>query len=443
MTLIKQPFKKKRASVGADGKRSPSMTPRSTRGSKSRSISLGSSSVNSYEESEHVVECNINASTKNIYADIDDDKFDVATNNSAMCDEMPPKLPAANSTKFKVLQVPMINECEHFDEFVDDLLSIPGIENKLNCSKNNLLLIDDHLMTTSIDNHLNNIELINRNLDKLMETHRAIDNDEHDDETCLEVKAEKKKLKAKVVEKIKILREVRMMSPGTSDGAMKESFKSRVKNIFPKFERQASHESDEKIKEKFKSSKGFLSSFKKKSNSIPDETNEEFEEIKKVSSEVQLTDLDEKSKSGEKFSTKFKHKLKLNIKSIGSKMSKQKTPPTGTQICRRCSKTYEISGTGNRIYHNKAVLDFTKEFHTEKLFDYKFCVCVDVDDVFDDGICIKNLEYKDVSSLLVCSLACCMHQTFITPLKGNRDSRLFHFCTSPLPKIMKNTAEVM
>jgi hypothetical protein len=393
MTLIKQPFKKKRSTITGDGKRSPSTTPRSARGSTARSSSVVSS-VNSYEESEHVVECNVNASTKNIYADIDDNKFDVATNNPAKCDEKPPELPAANPVKLKVLQVPTINECEHFDEFVDDLLSIPGIENKLNCSKNNLLLIDDHIMTTSIDNHLNNIELINRNLDKLMQTHRAIEADDHDDEICPEVKAEKKKLKAKIAERIKILREARMLSPGTSDDGRKESFKSRVKNIFPKF-----NESDDKTKEKFKTSKGFLSSFKKKSQPIPDETDEDFEEIKKVpDNQNQLTDLDENAKFGEKFSSKFKHKLKLNIKSIGSKINKQKTLPTGTQICRRCSKMYEVSSTGSRINRSKAAFDFGKELNTEKLFDNDFCVCVDVDDVFDDGICIKNFEYKDVSS---------------------------------------------
>lgn len=423
MTIMRNPFKKKRTTIVGDGKRSPSSTPRSARASSTaRSNSVGSS-VNSYEESEVVVETNFNASTKNIYADIDDDKCDVSTNQTALCDQKPPELPAANHIgRFKVLQVSTINECEQFEECVevteDDLLSVAGIEHKLNCSKNNLLLIDDQLMTTSmsIDNHLNNIELINRNLDRLMETHEMIDNDDQDDSTPPELKAEKKKLKAKIAAKIKVLKEARMMSPSTSEATTKESFKSRVKNIFPKFEKQSSQDDDEKPKEKIKIGKGFLSSFKKKS-SIADETDEDFEEIKKVPSDGQMcvTDLDEIAKvdgtKGEKIS--FKHKLKLNLKTtkelIASKMHK-KSSPSGNRICHRCSKKFSISVTGTRVHPSKAVWDFNKEFHTEALFDNEFCVCVDVDELDDDdGICIKNFEYKDVSFAF---LVLFLHGTF-------------------------------
>lgn len=395
MTIMRNPFKKKRSTIAGDGKRSPSMTPRSVRASSTARSNSNGSSVNSYEESEVVVETNLNASTKNIYADIDDDKCDVATNPSALCEQFPPKLPAAN--KLKVLQVPTISECEQFEECVevteDDLLSIAGIERKLNCSKNNLLLIDDHAMTTSlsIDNHLNNIELINRNLDRLMETQQMIDADDQDDATPPEIKAEKKKLKAKIAEKIRILKEVRMMSPSTSDAAAKESFKSRVKNIFPKFEKQPSQDDDDKPKEKMRIGKAFLS-FKKKS--IADETDEDFEEIKKVPSELSVTNLEK----GEKFS-KFKQKFKLNLKDmIGSKMPKKPV----NKICRRCSKKLSISVTGARIHPSKAVWDFNKEFHTEALFVNEFCVCVDVDDDDEDGegICFENFEYKDVSFLV-------------------------------------------
>lgn len=399
MSLIKTPFKKKRSTIAGDGKRSPSMTPRSARGSTGRSSSVGSS-VNSYEESENIVDSNINASTKNIYADIDidDETCGFATNKIAKCDEnTPPELPAANlyaNEKFEVLQVSTINECENFEECVevteDDLLKVPGIENKLNCSKNNLLLIEDQLMTTSIDNHLNNIELINKNLDKLMEAHREIEIDDSDDSASSEIKAEKIKLKKKLAEKIKMLKEARMMSPSTSDATTKESFKSRVKNIFPKFEKQTSQDDphcDEVKKEKSRIGKGFLSSFKKKSveqTTVVDETDEDFEEIKKISieSQAQVTDLDENLKADcgvkeEKFSSKFKHKFKL----IASKMGK-KTPSPG--ICRHCSK--------NRIHKSKATFDLNKDFHTETLFNNEFCVCFDV-----DGVCIKNIEYKDVS----------------------------------------------
>lgn len=402
MTLIKTPFKKKRSTIAGDGKRSPSVTPRSPRGSTTRS-SLGSS-VNSYEESELVVACNINASTKNIYADIDD-VCDDATNQTAACDQTPPELPAANpiaKDMLNILQVSTINECDNFEECVevteDDLLKVPGIEHKLNCSKNNLLYLDDHLMTTSIDNHLNNIELINKNLDKLMETHEMIDNEE-DDAIPPELKAEKKKMKAKIAEKIQILKEARMMSSSSGD---KETFKSRVKKVFPKFEKQPSQDDDEKPKEKSRMGKGFLSSFKKKSvDQPPDETEDDFEEIKKIPSDLDVAGKVEDPKA-EKFSSKFKHKFKLNIKStkdmIASKMGK-KTPPTSDPpICRRCAKKISFSSTGSRIHPSKAVFDFNKEFHTDEMFDNDFCACVDVFDEYDDdGICIKNFEYKDVS----------------------------------------------
>lgn len=391
MTLIRTPFKKKRSTVAGDGKRSPSMTPKSARGSTARSNSVGSS-VNSYEESEHVCEI------KNIYADIDDVECDVATNKPAKCEQEPPELPAANVNKLKVLQVSTISECEYFEETVDDdFLKLPGIEQKLNCSKNNLLLVDDHLMTTSIDNHLNSIELINKNLDKLMETHQMIENDDQDEASSPDMKAEKKKLREKIAEKIRILKEARMMSPSSSDATIGESFKSRVKNIFPKFEKQTSQDDEPKVK----SAKGFLSSFKKKT-AAHDETDDDFEEIKKVPSDTQLLVTEAGTKvddgKGEKLSSKFRHKLKLNVKSmISSKMSK-KTLPAGPQVCKRCAKKLSFSAAGFRIHPSKAVFDFDREFHTTTLFDNDFCVCVDVFDEFDDdGICIKNFEYKDVS----------------------------------------------
>jgi hypothetical protein len=228
----------------------------------------------------------------------------------------------------------------------------------------------------------------------LMLTQRAIESDERDDGICSEVKAEKKKLKAKIAEKIKVLREARMNVPGSSDGATKESFKSRVKNIFPKFERQESSE-------KTKASKGFLSSFKKKSNSIPDETDEDFEEIKKcpIENQNKTTDLDEGVKTAGKFSSKFKQKLKL----ITIKSSKQKSSP---QICSRCSKKFDFTDTDNRLHHNEAVLDLSKEFPAVKASENDFCVCIDCDEFDSDGICIKNFAYKDVSVFVILHVAC-------------------------------------
>lgn len=407
MTLIKTPFKKKRSTIAGEGKRSPSTTPRSVRGSTARSSSVGSS-VNSFEESEVVVDSNLNTSTKNIYADIEnEDTCEVAINKPAECVQLPPELPAANviaKDKFNVLQISTINECENFEECVEvseDFLNIPGIEFKLNCSKNNLLLIDDLLMTSSIDNHLNNIELINKNLDKLMEITGEIESEDKGDDISPEIKAEKMKLKKKIAEKIKMLKEARMMSPSTSDASSKESFKSRVKNIFSKFEKQESQEEQQVgDNKKIKSSKGFLSNFKKKQTDhvIVDETNEHFEEIKKVVPEIpnQLTDLDEISKAEGSKSSNFKNKLRLNFSNISSKINK-KTLSNETQICNQCFKKFNVSSNGLRFCPTEALLDFNRS-----LSDNEFCVCVNVDGLFDsDGVCVRNIEYKDVSFIFV------------------------------------------
>lgn len=386
MTLIKTPFKKKRSTIAGDGKRSPSTTPRSARGSTARSNSVGSS-VNSYEESGNVVESNINA---NIYADIDndDEKCGFATNNLAKCDLEPPELPAANvlTPKELLLRVSTINECENFEECIeDDLLQTPGIECNLNCSKNNLLLIDDHLMTsTSIDNHLNNIELINKNLDKLMEAHQAIENDDKDDEVPPEIRAEKIKLKKKIAEKIKILNEARMMSRSASDATAKDSLKTRVKNIFPKFDKQTSQESPENDETKSKSVKTFLSSFKKKpvEQSKHDETDEDFEEIRKVSNSSSMVS-EPKVKEGN-FSSKLKTKLSLKFTKTARLDKTSKS--LDAEHCRQCLKKRS---------------EFPlKNVDDEPLCDKEFCVCVNVDELFDgDGVCIRNIEHKDVSLL--------------------------------------------
>ena len=369
MTLIKQPFKKKRSTVAGDKRRSPSMTPKSTRGSTARSSSIVSS-VNSCAESDSVVECDINASTKNIYVDIDDyNKFDVATNICLSYDERPP-LPVANAVSIKVIKVPQISECEHFDEFVDDLLSVAGIEKRLNCSKNNLLLIDDYMMTTATDNHLNNVELNDQNLDKLMQSQQAVEIEDQEDGIFSELKSEKNKLKTKIAKKIKILREATRNAPGSSEVSTKDSFKKRAKNIFPKFENQESSE-------KLRANRIFIPSFMKKSSFISDETDEDFEEIKKcpLEDKIKTTDLDGIKNLAE-FSSTFIQKFK--VMAIKSKKPKK----SSSQICARCSNV---------------VFDFGGRFQTKKLSNDNLCVCFDFDEFDNDGTCINNFEYKNVS----------------------------------------------
>lgn len=367
-TLIKTPFKKKRQTIA--GGETP-QTPRSARGSSTaRTNSLASSSVNSddvcdSENNAYVVPNNPNNSNfnNNIYVDIDgDDIIDNEELKIGLASNIfPPELPQANNHHIP-LKVSTINECEMLFEQCGEI----------NCSKNNLLLIDEHVMT-SIDDHLNNIELINKNLDKLMVTQDLIEHETLDDMVPAEIQAEKKKLKEKIAEKIKILKEAR----GANGAIAKGSFSSRFKNIL----RQSSQ--DETTSDEKKIKKNFLSSFKKKSLSVDETEDEIFEEISK---DHIISDLDEKKsgKLSKKFSQKFIKNL-LTVK-IGKKSQNKK-------ICRRCSKSYNVNEEGQRIHHSPSIADLTKAFNFDVL---EFCSCND-DEFDDDGIIIKNFEYKDVS----------------------------------------------
>lgn len=364
-TLIKTPFKKKRSTIaGGDeaktAQKSPSQTPRSARGnSKARSLSIASS-VNSCcddddDECAYVVPTNAN-----IYVDIDEGDDDQHKINKF--NEIPPELPQAN---YIPLKVSTINECEQLFEQCDEI----------NCSKNNLLLIDDHMMT-SIDDHLNNIELINKNLDKLMATQDLIESESIDETIPADVRAEKKKLKEKIAEKIKMLKDARSASGSTSKG----SFTSRFKNIL---RQNSQEEGSGGVKKKF------LSSFRKKSST--DESEEVFEEISKENPQ-QVTDLDEKSdgKVSKAFAKKFLKSTKslLNTK-IGKKANVE------IKVCRRCSKQFS---TDQGIHHSPSSADLRQDF---PVFD-EYCTCNqnlsnDFNESDDDGIVIKNFEYKDVS----------------------------------------------
>lgn len=363
-TLIKTPFKKKRSTIaGGDeaktAQKSPSQTPRSARGdSKARSASVASSSVNSCcddeDECAYVVPTNAN-----IYVDIDEGDDDEHKINNF--DETPPELPQAN---YIPLKVSTINECEQLFEQCDEI----------NCSKNNLLLIDDHMMT-SIDDHLNNIELINKNLDKLMATQDLIERESLDETISPDVRAEKKKLKEKIAEKIKMLRDARSASGSTSKG----SFTSRFKNIL---RQNSQEEASGSVRKKF------LSSLRKKSST--DESEEVFEEISKENPQ-QVTDLDEKSDGKVSKARKF---LKSTKNLLNTKIGK-KSNEIEIKVCRRCSKQFN---TDQGIHHSPSSADLRQDF---PLFD-EYCSCnqnlnKDFDESDDDGIVIKNFEYKDVS----------------------------------------------
>lgn len=432
MTLIKTPFKKKRSTIAGDEKRSQSLTPKSARGSAARSNSLGSS-VNSYEESEVFVN-NMDGSSKNIYADIDnaDEGVECAfvTNNVAVT---PPDLPAENPTprdRLNILRVPTISQLENFEECVEEDFYLKP---NLNGSTNNLLLMNEELMTVSIDRHLDNIDVVIENIDNMMQVHHQV-------EDKREANA-KKSRKEKTAEKIKIMKDARTDGPGTS----KDSLKSRVRNMFTRFERQGSGQDDEiddrssqgsdKIcpiydrpgpgsgkvaavdgkpsssgdEKSKKFGMKFLSSFKQK-HTVVDETDEVFEEIKKVPSEIVVTDFEdtEMLKCAEeaenvdskvhdndgKLSSRFKSKFKSAKHLVTSKITK-KPLKFHPKTCRKCEKKSRFSSDGVRLHHSRTVLDFN-------VVDNDFCVCVDVDDDFDDdGICIKNFEFKGVSCCVV------------------------------------------
>lgn len=433
MTLIRNPFKK-RSTVHGDGTlRSPSGTPKSVRGTSMGRSSSVASSVNSDCDLEtnnvvSVVDLINACSTKNIYADIDEDQIIVSqTDLDQICNAIPPELPAANQKNLSsMLQVPMISECEYFEECLeeteDDLAKSPDFHKKFICSKNNLLLMDDLMVpTSSISDHLNSIDKINKNLDKLVRNHHLTQ--QENVVVSTETSAKKKTFKEKIVEKMHTTKkETKVKNNGEEENVEEssmESLKSGVKNLFSKSEKAQESTADEKSKEKPKSStsfsKGVLASFRKKqTESIKlsiDEDDEIFEEVSKGSdsnsTKVQITDLDSQEQSSQEhsnFTSKFTKKLKMNMKStkdlITSRLGKKSAEETPELlICSRCTKRLSLSTGGSKVHPSNIVFDFNKELHTETLFNEDFCVCVNREGEGDDeGLIIKNLVYKDVSN---------------------------------------------
>ena len=434
MTLIRNPFKK-RSTIHGDGTlRSPSGTPKSLRGTSMGRSSSIASSVNSDCDLEtnnvvSVVDLINACSTKNIYADIDEDQVIVSqTDLDLTSNTIPPELPAANQKVLSsMLQVPMISECEYFEECLEDseekLAKSPGFHKKLNCSKNNLLLMDDLVPTSSISDHLNSIDLINKNLDKRVRSHHLTQQD--DIVVPTEISVKKKSFKEKMVDKIHTTKtETKIRNSGeyeNTEESSLESLKSGVKNLFNKSEKTQEYSADEKSKEIQKNlasfSKGVLASFRKKPiksiKPLVEEDDEVFEEVSKGSdasfNKVQVTDLDSQEQTSQEYSnftSKFKQKLKLNMKStkdlIASRLGKKSAEETPELlICSRCTKRLILSTGCSKIHPSNIVFDFNKELHTETLINEDFCVCVNSDregNGNDEGLIIKNLVYKDVSN---------------------------------------------
>ncbi|KAJ6638588.1 Tyrosine-protein kinase Fer, partial [Pseudolycoriella hygida] len=168
ISMIKAPFKRKSAPIGSSQSAtssSPKTMPRRRGCSVTRSVSLGSSvnSLNVESISGAFAESDVdndNLNCSNIYAEID------VNNSILMC---------ANN---KLINHPMLSD--NSSDFCSDSKSCLGSDTKgtTNGSKNNLLEVSDQMCldndsngnvmwtTGSVDNHLDNIDKINRILDE-------------------------------------------------------------------------------------------------------------------------------------------------------------------------------------------------------------------------------------------------------------------------------------
>lgn len=467
MTLIRSPFKKRTTIAGTsaeDSKQSSTNgTPKSLRSNK-RSDSV-TSSVNSLFEDDDGengkqvdLKCSkvtnlcvdvceaINNSSKNIYAEIDENNDIVESNK-----EIPPSIPDVpnnspeNPSPLKILQVSMINEYSDFEEVVEvsDDFDLNSASN-FNSSKNNLLQMEERpIMMSSIDCHLDDIDKINKNLDKILEAHHQSTIESHgktDEKGNLEVAHDRTKFKDKLADKLKILKESRLVHVSSDD------LKNRIKkmNVFSKFEKQNSQDdsandnspetedvTDETgnaakpKKRALKLSKSIFSSFREKKRDTesgdtnptpPVEQEEEFEEVSNnFSKSIDLDDGENSAESiGEPSTSKKTHKIKKkfqkNLHKLNKKWSKTKLfSKKSSDVCSKCSKR-KNSVQGNKMHLSKAVSDFNKEFHTETIFDENdLCVCV-VEDDTDDGEVLSIKKHDPIVSVSIFSMAfreCC------------------------------------
>lgn len=380
MTLIRSPFKKRVTIIADDSaKPSPQDTPKSLRSNKSSSVlsSVNSLNIEDSDENKHVVGC----ATNNIYADIDES---CCTNQ--MCE--------------KHFQIPIISECESFEECVEEVFEEVNDIGSFSHSKNNLFHISDQSfkVKSSIDCHLDQIDSINRNLDKMLKYHHDAINQNQD----VPLQTKKIHFKEKFAEKYRNFMDLKLIGHENQKGPEeKETLASRIKLKFTKQSSIADEQVEDVIKER---GKNIFASFRGK-KPLNDPQEEYFEQIfsdpiSTTSIPIQVTDLDTNDEacsatmeSGPENTFKQNFKKKIRFLKLPKSLTKR-FRGKDINICPKCSKQLHL------LHESKALLDFTTEFQTDLLFNENndFCVCVDDDDAlwFKSGgnVSQKNVRIK-------------------------------------------------
>lgn len=307
--------------------------------------------------------------------------------------------------------------------YVDVETNSNNISNKIdvaiNDSKNNLLLYSSDLnqldnKNCSIDEHLDKIDKINKIIDdkiQLNQQNEIILSPNIDIFTKKELtqkecsKSFKNKIKDKLMSSkrddsdknqlldspIKIIESIKdiELKDETDDDDEKESddnlknneqlIKSKKqKSLFDKFLDLKNYKSSNVV-EKDDKIENDESSSTETDNLIELENCELDDELVVASSSI-IAESDNTPKTiTEIRSKKFTKKFRKNL----FKMIKTK------KFCKRCSKRCP------KIHASKTVLDFTKEFTAENLFENNFCVC----DCPDDFISIKNHTYTEIEGV--------------------------------------------
>lgn len=304
--------------------------------------------------------------------------------------------------------------------YVDVETNSNNISNKIdvafNDSKNNLLLYSSDLNQLdikhcSIDAHLDSIDKINKIIDdkiQLNQQNEVILSPNIDIFTKKELALKEcsKSFKNKIKDKI--------MSSKKDDSDKNQLLDSPFKNVEVK-DIELKDETDDDEKESddnLKNNEQLIKSKKQKSlfdkfrdlknykSSTPVENDDKIEnddsstetdnliELENCelnddevasSSIIAENDLEAVKTVTEVKSAKFTKKFRKNL----FKMIKTK------KFCKRCSKRCP------KIHASKTVLDFTKEFTAETLFDNNFCVC----DCPEDFISIKNHTYTEIEGV--------------------------------------------
>lgn len=308
--------------------------------------------------------------------------------------------------------------------YVDVETNSNNISNKIdvaiNDSKNNLLLYSTDLnqldlTKCSIDAHLDNIDKINKIIDdkiQLNQQNEIILSPNIDIFTKKELtqKEFSKSFKNKIKDKI--------MSSKKDDSEKNQLLDSPFKNVEIKdielkdeTDDDDEKEADDNLKNneqliKNKKQKSLFDKFRdlknyKSSNVVVVVENDDKIENDEISTEtdnlIQLEncELDDELASSSIIAEHNVDGTTKTVTEIGTKKFSKKFKKNLFKIiktkkfCKNCSKRFP------KIHTSKAVLDFTKEFNAENLFDNNFCVC----DCPEGIISIKHHTYTDIDGV--------------------------------------------